>query len=592
MNQTKARETHFYHNSDDSHSDEPNKRKGTSFLSQMTAILMEPNKRKGTSFLSQMTAILMNQTNAREPHFYHKWQPLWWREQTNAMEPHFYHKWQPLWWTKQTQGNLIFITNEWQPLTAMMNQTNARELHFYHKWQPLWWSKQTQGNLIFITDDSHYDEPNKRKGTSFLSQMTAIMMNQTNAREPHFYHKWQPFWWIKQTQWNLIFITNDSHYDEANKRKGTSFLSQMTAIMMNQTNAREPHFYHKWQPFWWTKQTQGNLIFITNWQPFWRTKQTQGNLIFITNDSHSDESNKRNGTSFLSQMTAIMRWTKQTQGNLIFITDDSHYDEPNKRKGTSFLSQMTAIMMKQTNAREPHFYHKWQPLWWSKQTQGNLIFITDDSHYDEPNKRKGTSFLSQMIAIMMNQTNAREPHFYQNWQPFWWTKQTQGNLIFITNDSHSDEPNKRKGTHFYHKWQPFWWTKQTQGNLIFITNDSRSDEPNKRKGTSFLSQMTAIMMNQTKARETHFYHKWQPFWWTKQTQGNLIFITNGSHSDGANKRKGTSFLSQMTAILMNQTNAREPHFYHKWQPFWWTKQTQGNFIFITNDTHYDEANKR
>ena len=450
---------------------------------------MKPNKRKGTSFLSQMTAILMNQTNAREPHFYHKWTAIM-MNQTNKRKGTSF----------LSQMTAIMMNHKW----------NAREPHFYHKWQPFWWTKQTQGNLIFITNDSHSDEPNKRKGTSFLSQMTAIMMNQTNARELHFYHKWQPLWWTKQTQGNLIFITNDSHSDEPNKRKGTSFLSQMTAILMNQTNARELHFYHKWQPLWWTKQTQGNLIFITN-------------------DSHSDESNKRNGTSFLSQMTAIMMkqtnarephfyhrwqplwWTKQTQGNLIFITNDSHYDEPNKRKGTSFLSKLTAVLKNQTNAREPHFYHKWQPLWWTKQTQGNFIFITNDSHSDESNKRKGTSFLSQMTAILMNQTNARELHFYHKWQPLWWTKQTQGNLIFITNDSHYDEPNKRKGTHFYHKWQPFWWSKQTEGNLIFITNDSHSDEPNKRKGTSFLSQMTAILMNQTNARELHFYHKWQPF---------------------------------------------------------------------------------
>ena len=58
--------------------------------------------------------------------------------------------------------------------------------------------------------------------------MTAILMNQTNAREPHF---WQmtAIMMNKQTQGNFIFITNDSHYDESNKRKGTSFLSQMTA---------------------------------------------------------------------------------------------------------------------------------------------------------------------------------------------------------------------------------------------------------------------------------------------------------------------------------------------------------------------------
>ena len=505
MSQTNARELHFYHFY---HKWQPfwwtKQTQGNLIFITNGSHSDGANKRKGTSFLSQMTAILMNQTNAREPHFYHKWQPFW--------------------WTKQTQGN-SFLS---QMTAILMNQTNAREPHFYHKWQPFWWTKQTQGNFIFITNDSHCDEPNKRKGTSFLSQMIAILMNQTNAMEPHFYHKWQPLWWSKQTQGNLIFITDDSHYDEPNKRKGTSFLSQMIAIMMNQTNAREPHFYQ-------------------NWQPFWRTKQTQGNLIFITNDSHSDESNKRNGTSF--------------------------------------LSQMIAILMNQTNAREPHFYHKWQPFWWAKQTQGNFIFITNDSHYDEPNKSKGNSFLSQMTAILMNQTNAREPHFYHKWQPFWWSKQTEGNLIFITNDSHSDEPNKRKGTtflsqmtailmnqtnarelHFYHKWQPLWWSKQTLGNLIFITDDSHYDEPNKRKGTSFLSQMTAILMNQTNAREPHFYHKWQPFWWTKQTQGNLIFVTNDSHYDERNKRKGTSFLSQMTAIMMNQTNAREPHFYHKWQP--------------------------
>ena len=147
-----------------------------------------------------------------------------------------------------------------------------------------------------------------------------------------------------------------------------------------------------------------------------------------------------------------------------------------------------------------------------------------------------------MTAILMNQTNAREPHFY-------------------------------------HKWQPFWWTKQTQGNLIFITNDSHSDEPNKRKGTSFLSQMTAILMNQTNAREPHFYHKWQPLWWTKQTQGNFMTAIM------MNQTNGTSFSSQMTAILMNQTNAREPHFYHRWQPSWWTIQTRGYFLFITNDSH-------